>query len=195
MKTRSKEIISLAFNKPYGVLSSFTGPAGRITLADYIRVPGVYAAGRLDFESEGLLVLTSNHRLSHYLTDPRHKLWKSYLVQVERIPDEAALDLLRSGVMIQRRQTRQARVEVLQDEPHLWARPVPIRFRKNVPTSWLKVEIQEGRNRQVRRMTAAVGYPTLRLVRMAIGPVLLGDLQPGQWRPLREQESLALQRE
>ncbi len=182
----------LAFFKPYGVLSHFTDQAGQSTLVDYITVPGVYAAGRLDKDSEGLLLLTDDGQLAHRITSPRHKLTKIYLAQVERLPDEAALDALRMGVIVEGVRTLPAEVEMLLEEPTLPARHVPIRYRKNVPTSWLKIALTEGRNRQVRHMTAAVGHPTLRLVRIAIGPVTLGDLEPGHWRELSAGEMKSL---
>lgn len=179
---------TIAFNKPYGVLPCFTDPEGRATLADYIRVPGVYAAGRLDRDSEGLMILTSDGSLTHRITDPQHKMPKVYLAQVERIPDKQALERLRKGVQLGGKQTRPAEVRPLAEEPVLPERPMPIRFRKNVPTAWLEITVHEGMNRQVRRMTAAVGHPTLRLVRIAIGPVRLGDLKQGEWRELRKDE-------
>jgi 23S rRNA pseudouridine2457 synthase len=179
---------TIAFHKPYGVLPSFTDPEGRPTLACYIDIPGVYAAGRLDLDSEGLMLLTSDGTLSHRVTDPQHKLPKVYLVQVERIPDEQALEQLRKGVMLSGTRTRPAEARVLAEAPALPERPVPIRFRKTVPTCWIELTIREGMNRQVRRMTAAVGHPTLRLVRIAIGPVKLGDLGPGVWRELTTDE-------
>jgi 23S rRNA pseudouridine2457 synthase len=169
-------------------LSCFTDSRGRPTLARFIPVPGVYAAGRLDFDSEGLLLLTSDGELAHHMTDPKHKLPKVYWVQVERKPDTASLDGLRKGVMIAGRRTRPAKVEVLDPAPVVPERSVPIRFRKTVPTTWLAISIQEGVNRQVRRMTAAVGHPTLRLIRVAMGPILLGDLRPGEWRELSNEE-------
>jgi 23S rRNA pseudouridine2457 synthase len=179
---------TLAYNKPYGVLPSFTDPKGRPTLADYVAIPGVYAAGRLDLDSEGLMLLTSDGTLAHYITDPRHKLPKVYLAQVERIPSDDALGQLRRGIMLNGTRTRSAEVEVLSAVPKLPDRPVPIRFRKSVPTAWLKITLREGLNRQVRRMTAAVGHPTLRLIRIAIGTVVLGNLQPGQWREVTKTE-------
>ena len=179
---------TIAFNKPYGVLPCFTDPDGRKTLADYIDLPGVYAAGRLDLDSEGLLLLTSEGRLAHYITDPQHKLPKVYLAQVERIPNDESLEQLREGVVLNGKKTRPAEVRLLTGDPQLPERPVPIRFRKNVPTAWVKITLCEGLNRQVRRMTAAVGHPTLRLIRVAIGPIVLGDLQPGQWRDLASDE-------
>jgi 23S rRNA pseudouridine2457 synthase len=151
-------------------------------------IPGVYAAGRLDLDSEGLLLLTSDGTLAHHITDPQHKLTKVYLAQVERIPNEEALVQLRKGVVLNGKKTRPTEVRLLPDDPQLPNRPVPIRFRKNVPTAWVEITLREGLNRQVRRMTAAVGYPTLRLIRVAIGPIVLGDLQPGQWRDLTSSE-------
>jgi 23S rRNA pseudouridine2457 synthase len=180
---------TLAFYKPYGVVSRFTKPDGGQTLAAYIHTPGVYPAGRLDKDSEGLLILTDDGRLAARITDPRQELSKVYLAQVERIPEEAALEALRRGVLIQGRHTRPAQVELLADEPDLPPRPVPIRFRKSVPTAWLKLTLHEGMNRQVRHMTAAVGHPTLRLVRIAEGPITLDGLSPGQWRELSAGEA------
>ncbi|MEO8048614.1 MAG: pseudouridine synthase [Nitrospirota bacterium] len=182
LSSREKVSRTIAFNKPYGVLPCFTDPNGRPTLADYIDVPGVYAAGRLDLDSEGLLLLTSDGTLAHHITDPQHKLPKLYLAQIERIPSEEALEQLRTGVALNGKKTKSAEVHLLPDDPQLPDRPVPIRFRKNVPTAWLEIALREGLNRQVRRMTAAVGNPTLRLVRVAIGPIVLGNLQPGDWR-------------
>jgi 23S rRNA pseudouridine2457 synthase len=179
---------ALAFNKPYGVLPCFTDPDGRPTLADFVTVPEVYAAGRLDLDSEGLMVLTSDGALAHRITDPQHKLPKVYLAQVERLPNEEALEQLRQGVLLNGKRTRPAEVQLLSEAPDLPDRFVPIRFRKSVPTAWLQITLREGLNRQVRRMTAAVGYPTLRLIRIAIGPIGLGDLQPGHWREVTMQE-------
>lgn len=175
----------IALNKPYGVLCQFRDPDGRPTLADHVRQKDVYAAGRLDRDSEGLLLLTDDGKLQHRLTDPRHKQPKTYLVQVERMPDEATLEALRRGVMLKDGMTRPAEVRLLPVEPEgLWPRDPPVRFRKSVPTAWLELTIREGRNRQVRRMTAAVGHPTLRLVRIRIGRWTLGDLAPGATRTL-----------
>ena len=173
----------IAFNKPYGVLCQFTDRSAppRPTLAGFGLPPGVYAAGRLDHDSEGLLLLTDDGALAHRLTDPRHKQPKTYWVQVEGEPDEAQLAALRSGVQLRDGPTRPAQVERI-DPPALWPRDPPVRFRKTVPDAWLQLEIGEGRNRQVRRMTAAVGLPTLRLVRVAIGGHRLDGLLPGQWR-------------
>ncbi|TAJ07878.1 MAG: pseudouridine synthase [Nitrospirae bacterium] len=179
---------TIAFNKPYGVLPCFTDPGGRPTLAEFVAIPGVYAAGRLDLDSEGLMLLTSDGSLAHHITDPRHKLPKVYWAQIERLPNEEALARLRQGVLLNGKRTRPAEVRLLPNEPELPERPVSIRFRKSVPTGWLEITLREGTNRQVRRMTASVGHPTLRLVRVAIGPIELGDLQPGQWRDLTSRE-------
>jgi 23S rRNA pseudouridine2457 synthase len=172
------------FNKPYGVLSQFTDrgtPEARDTLSNYINRPGIYPAGRLDRDSEGLLLLTDDGRLQAQIADPKFKLPKTYLVQVEGEPDAAALKLLSSGVQLKDGMTRPAGVERIND-PGLWARNPPIRVRANIPDCWLKLVIREGRNRQVRRMTAAVGYPTLRLVRWSIGDWSLAGLAPGDWQ-------------
>jgi 23S rRNA pseudouridine2457 synthase len=154
----------------------------------------VYAAGRLDRDSEGLMILTSDGALAHCITDPEHKLPKVYMAQVERIPDEEALDQLRRGVMLSGQCTRPADVRLLKGEPVLPERPVPIRIRKTVPTAWLEITLREGMNRQVRRMTATVGHPTLRLVRIAVGPVKLGNLAAGCWRPMTAKEESGFQR-
>lgn len=188
MNRSHSRVHTIAFNKPYGVLPCFTDPDGRSTLADYVAISGVYAAGRLDMDSEGLILLTSDGTLAHRITDPQHKLPKVYLAQVERIPNEEVLEQLRNGVVLNGKKTRPAEVRLLPDDPQLPNRPVPIRFRKHVSTSWVEITLREGLNRQVRRMTAAVGHPTLRLVRIAIGPVVLGELQLGEWRDLTRSE-------
>src|SRR6476620_9715802 len=186
---------TILFHKPHDVLPCFTDPEGRPTLADYIPTPDVYAAGRLDRDSEGLMILTSDGALAHRITDPKHKLPKVYWVQVERIPDDAALDHLRHGVVLSGTRTRPATVRRLMPEPALPARRVPIRVRRSVPTVWREMVLREGMNRQVRRMTAAVGHPTLRLVRVAIGPIKLGDLAAGHWRVMTPQERASLDRQ
>jgi 23S rRNA pseudouridine2457 synthase len=170
----------LLLHKPYGVLCQFTGAPGQRTLAECVPVPGVYAAGRLDADSEGLVVLTDDGALQHRLTDPRHAHEKTYWVQVEGEPDAAALAALRHGVLLRDGHSRPARVRRL-PEPDLPPRQPPVRYRRAIPTAWLEVVLREGRNRQLRRMTAAVGHPTLRLVRVAVGPWRLGDLAPGRW--------------
>jgi 23S rRNA pseudouridine2457 synthase len=173
----------IAFNKPYGVLCQFTdrGVSPRRTLAEFGLPAGVYAAGRLDFDSEGLLLLTDDGALAHRLTDPAHKQRKTYAVQVEGTPIEVQLAALRAGVALNDGPTRPADARVI-DPPALWPRDPPVRRRKTVPDAWLELTISEGRNRQVRRMTAAVGLPTLRLVRVAVGPHGLDGLSPGHWR-------------
>jgi 23S rRNA pseudouridine2457 synthase len=186
MKTRT--LRTIIFNKPYGVLPCFTDSEGRPTLADYIDIPAVYAAGRLDRDSEGLMLLTSHGALAHRVTDPVHKLPKVYWAQVELVPNEKALRQLRLGITLSGVRTRPAEARLLEKEPRLPDRSVPIRFRRNVATAWLEITLHEGMNRQVRRMTAAVGHPTLRLVRVAIGPMVLGDLRSGQWRDLTPDE-------
>jgi 23S rRNA pseudouridine2457 synthase len=173
----------LLFNKPYQVLTQFTDRDGRATLADYIPVADVYAAGRLDYDSEGLLLLTNVGWLQALISQPRYKLPKTYWVQVEGIPTAQALAQLANGVELNDGPTLPAQVASL-DSPTVWPRTPPIRVRKSIPDSWLALTIREGRNRQVRRMTAAVGYPTLRLIRYAIGPWTLADLQPGEWREI-----------
>ncbi len=182
----------LKFFKPYDVLTQFTDESGRATLKRYIPLPGLYPVGRLDRDSEGLLLITDDGRLAHRLTDPRYEHPKTYLVQVEKVPTPESLEALRRGVVLKDGPTRPAEVELLADPPDLPERPVPIRFRKNVPTAWLRLTIREGRNRQVRRMTACVGFPTLRLVRVGVGPIVLGGLAPGEWRDLTIEEQRAL---
>jgi 23S rRNA pseudouridine2457 synthase len=171
----------ILLNKPYGVICQFTSEAGHRALSDFVPVPKVYPAGRLDTDSEGLVLLTDDGRLQNAIADPRHKLEKRYWVQVEGEPRSDALDALRRGVELRDGTTLPARVHVVPAPPGLWERDPPIRARKAIPTAWLDIGIREGRNRQVRRMTAHVGLPTLRLVRFRVGTWELGALQPGQW--------------
>jgi 23S rRNA pseudouridine2457 synthase len=173
----------ILFNKPFNVLCQFTDEEGRATLADYIPVKDVYAAGRLDYDSEGLVILTDSGSLQYSVTDPHNKLPKTYWVQVEGLPTDEALAKLAAGVMLKEGLTLPVQVERM-GEPELWPRDPPVRFRKQIPTSWLELTIVEGRKRQVRRMTAAVGFPTLRLVRVSVGTWRLGDLKPGEWEDL-----------
>ena len=196
----------LLFYKPYNVLCQFTDSENplqpRRTLKDFIPIAGVYAAGRLDYDSEGLLFLTNHGRLQHLLCDPQFAHPRTYWVQVEQIPDENALNRLRKGITIQNYRTRPAQVDLLPDDPPLPPRFPPIRYRQSIPTSWLEMTLTEGKNRQVRRMTAAVGFPTLRLVRVGLGlkqgknrlSLSLEGLQPGQWRELRDRERQSLER-
>jgi 23S rRNA pseudouridine2457 synthase len=171
----------IRFNKPYGVLSQFTAEGAWRGLKDFIDLPGVYVAGRLDADSEGLLLLTNDGQLQARIADPRFKMDKTYWVQVEGVPDEAALAALRRGVSLKDGMTRPAQARLLAPPTGLWDRDPPIRTRKAIPTAWIELVIKEGRNRQVRRMTAAVGLPTLRLIRTAIGPYTLDGLLPGTW--------------
>lgn len=173
----------ILFNKPYGVLSQFTDEGtGKPTLKAYIPVPGVYPAGRLDFDSEGLLILTDDGREQARIADPKHKMPKTYLAQVEGTPSEDALEALRRGIDLKDGRTRPARAKIIMGPQSLWPRDPPIRYRKSVPDTWIELRITEGRNRQVRRMTAAVGHPTLRLIRTRIGEWRLENLAPGEWK-------------
>ena len=176
----------LLFNKPCHVLTRFADPQGRATLADFISLPGVYAAGRLDYDSEGLLVLTDDGALQKRISDPRAKLEKTYWAQVEGAPGEAAVAALRRGVRLNDGPARAVTARVMAEPGDLWPREPPIRVRLRIPTHWLEIRLTEGRNRQVRRMTAAVGLPTLRLIRFAVGPWTIEGLRPGQWRDVSD---------
>jgi 23S rRNA pseudouridine2457 synthase len=184
----------IRFWKPFNVLTHFTDKEGRTTLAAFIDVPEMYVAGRLDYDSEGLLLLAENGELNARLTQPRYAHPRTYWVQIERIPEEADLQKLRDGILLNDGITRPAQAKLLTEAPNLPERPVPIRYRKNVPTAWLELTLTEGRNRQVRRMTAAIGHPTLRLVRCAIGDITLAGLQPGEWQFLTQDEIQALKK-
>lgn len=179
-------------NKPYEVLTQFTDETGRKTLKDFVAIPNIYPVGRLDYDSEGLVLLTDDKQLQHRLSEPRFKVKKTYWVQVEGIPTEEALDNLRRGVDLKTGFTTPAEVALLPEAPELWERSKPVRFRASIPTSWIQIQISQGMNRQVRKMTAAVGYPTLRLVRVRIADLAVGKLQPGEWRELTKAEVQAL---
>lgn len=174
----------ILFNKPYSVICQFSSGRGRPTLADFIPVKAVYPAGRLDTDSEGLIVLTDDGRLQQRISHPRHKLPKIYLAQVEKIPGENVLEQLRTGIVLNDGPTLPTEARLIPEPENLWPRDLPIRFRKNVPTAWIELILREGRNRQVRRMTAAVGHPTLRLIRWQIGNWTLQGLSPGEWREI-----------
>ena len=171
----------ILFNKPYGVLTQFTSADGRPTLKDYIFLPGVYAAGRLDADSEGLLALTDDGRLQSRISDPRHKQPKTYWAQVEGVPTAEALKALAAGLDLGDFRTQPCLARLMAEPAGLWPRNPPIRYRKEIPTSWVEIELREGKNRQVRRMTAKIGFPTLRLIRWAIGSWTLAGLAPGEW--------------
>ncbi|TDY02785.1 pseudouridine synthase [Thiohalophilus thiocyanatoxydans] len=176
----------IGFNKPFGVVCQFSGQTADTTLADYISLPGVYPAGRLDKDSEGLILLTDDGRLQNRISDPAFKLPKIYQVQVEGEPDAAALQQIQQGIELKDGLSAPAEAARIPEPPALWPRQPPVRHRASIPTAWLALTLREGRNRQVRRMTAAVGYPTLRLIRYAIGPWSLDGLQPGQWREIEQ---------
>jgi 23S rRNA pseudouridine2457 synthase len=174
----------ILFNKPFKVLSQFTSEgSNKKNLSEYINIPNVYAAGRLDYDSEGLLALTDNGFLQHRIADPKYKSDKTYWVQVEGIPTNKAIELLRNGINLKDGPTQPAKIEII-DEPNVWERTPPVRQRANIPTSWLEITIHEGRNRQVRRMTAAINHPTLRLIRARIGEWIITDIKPGEFKEL-----------
>lgn len=179
----------IAFNKPYNVLCQFRHQVGSTSLSKYIQIPGIYAAGRLDKDSEGLLLLTNDGRLNARITQPRSKMWKTYWVQVEGTPSEQALGALRQGVVLKNEKTKPARVKLMGRPPDVWDRDPPLNpARAHIPTAWIEISICEGKNRQVRRMTSAVDLPTIRLIRSSIGAVELNGLLPGQWREIQPED-------
>lgn len=178
---KTPSLIYILFNKPYGVLCQFTDEMGRPTLKNYVPFKGVYSVGRLDMDTEGLLLMTNDGDVNHWLASPKNRMYKTYWAQVEGIPTDDQLFQLRKGVILDGEKTLPAKVKPIAT-PKLWERPKPVRFRKNVPTSWIEMSIMEGKNHQVKRMTAAVGLPCLRLVRVAMGPMLIGKLAPGEYK-------------
>lgn len=185
MKYRDEKKYYL-LNKPYGTLPQFTDKSGRSTLKDIIPYSNIYPVGRLDMDSEGLMLLTNDAELNTYISSPKNKQPKTYLVQVEGFPNEKSLELLQKGIIIEGKKTLPAKVKIIDEPKNLWLRSKPIRFRKNIPTSWIEITLFEGRNRQVRKMTAAIGFPCLRLIRIKIGPYDLGDLKPGEFREIKK---------
>lgn len=187
-----KHMQYILLNKPYEVLTQFTDENGRATLKDFVPVPDIYPVGRLDYDSEGLVLLTDDKILQHRLSDPKFKIEKTYWAQVEGLPTREALASLQAGVYIKNIKTAPARARLLPEEPKVWERAKPIRFRQNIPTSWIELKLTQGMNRQVRKMTAAVGFPTLRLIRVSIGPFTIAGLAPGQYRALTATEVRSL---
>ena len=186
MLSQKSDHTYVVFNKPFEVLCQFSGGEGKTTLKKYIPIPDIYSVGRLDFDSEGLLLLTNDNSLNHKLAEPSFKQSKTYLVQVEGIPTPGKIQRLEKGVDLKDGITLPAKVRHLAEEPIIWPRSKPIRYRKSIPTSWLEITIVEGKNRQVRRMTAAVGLPCLRLIRTSIGPIKLGELKPGEYKTIEK---------
>lgn len=176
----------ILFNKPYGVICQFSAHEKHQSLAEYISIKDVYAAGRLDHDSEGLLLLTDDGKLQHKISDPKNKMKKTYWVQVDKEVTADAIEELKKGVLLKDGKTKPAQARIISEPENLWSREPPVRFRKNIPTSWIELSISEGKNRQVRRMTAAVGFPTLRLIRYQIGEWTIGELQPGEMKVISQ---------
>ncbi len=188
MKRESFQYI--LFYKPYLVLSQFTKEDGKQSLADFHLPKNIYPVGRLDYDSEGLLLLTNDNAVKYKLTNPKFEHPKTYLVQIEKIPSEESLNTLRGGIVIEGKRTKRAEIRLLNEEPNLPPRSIPIRFRKTVPAAWVEIILREGRNRQIRKMTAAIGHPTLRLIRSKIGKLEIETLQPGEWKKVKQEEIL-----